>query len=190
MARDRGVRPCVGLWILLSLTMLATACRKKEPATAENPPAAEPSVQPAPPATSRIAPTDDDLTTYVEWYRDWKLLTNRYRAELDAVTEQAAVKYSLEDTGKIAQDPDLLAFLDRQRREMQPHMDRAPRGATAEAFKATLAGLGQMVFLPGGMVYVAGRNEPLLAEARRKYGDAFVDWVLARESTIVGTLGQ
>jgi hypothetical protein len=44
-----------------------------------------------------------------------------------------------------------------------------------------------MVPLPDGVVYMPGRNETVLAEARMKYGDTFVDW-LAREPLIVETL--
>jgi hypothetical protein len=47
--------------------------------------------------------------------------------------------------------------------------------------------LGTMVPLPDGVVYMPGRNETVLAEARMKYGDTFVDW-LAREPLIVETL--
>lgn len=127
---------------------------------------------------------------YVVWTRDWKLLTNRHKAESDAVTEQAAAKLSLKDTGKIAQDPDLLATWDRQAAEMKAHFAGLPRGPMANGFQATLEGIGAMIPRPSGYVYVPGRNEEALQKARKVHGDAFVDWVLQREATIVAILSE
>jgi hypothetical protein len=180
MATGRGLRPCVLPWILAALTALPTACGKPEPATARA----------APPTTGSAAQTDDDLMAYVNWYRDWKQLTNRHKAEGDALMQSVAARYSFAETGNIAQDPDLLALLARQRQEMRPLMARAPGGPTAAAYEATLGGIGQLLPTPNGMVYFPGRNEAVLAAARARYGDKFVDWVLARESKIVATLGQ
>jgi hypothetical protein len=179
MTADRTRRPCV-LWTLSALTALATACSNKEAAAG----------RPEQPPTAGAAREDDDLMAYVNWYRDWKLLTNRHKAEGDVLVQSVAAKYSFAETGKIAQDPDLLALLARQRQEMRPLMARAPGGPTAAAYEATLAGIGQLLPTPHGMVYFPGRNEAVLAAARAKYGDKFVDWVLARESTIVATLSQ
>jgi hypothetical protein len=174
-------------WILLSYATLAAGCGAKEPA-AEGTIAAAPSARPG--AAAALTPTDDDLMRYLVWTRDWKLLTNRHRAELDAVTEQVAARYSLKDTDKVVQDPEFLAMLDRQGKEMKAHHAGLPSGRMADAFQATIEGVGTMVPLPHGYLYVPGRNQELLDHARKRYGDAIVDWVLAREETIVATLSQ
>lgn len=139
-------------------------------------------------STARSAQSDSVLTSYLEWHRDWMQLTNRHKAELDAQSERMAARYSFADSDKITGDPELLALLERQRGEMRPLMTRAPRGLTAEALEATLLGLGRVVAGPRAMTYVPGRDEAALAAARAKYGDTFVSWVLAHESTIVATL--
>ncbi len=189
-----------GLWALLSLLTLGTACR--EPPAAQGLHASDSGIAPsveiplAPglatpamqPGSSEIEPTDADLTTDLTGLRGWKRLTNRHRSELDAAGKQAAAKLPLHETGRIAHDPDLLALVERHRTEMQAHFDRIPKGATAEALRATLSGIGTMVAQPTGMVYVQRRDESALAAARKSYGDAFVDWVLERESTVAVTL--
>ena len=38
--------------------------------------------------------------------------------------------------------------------------------------------------------YTGVRNEEALARARQMYGDAVVDWVLARESTVASMLSE
>lgn len=198
----------VGLSILVSFVALATACRAKEPATAEKPSAtasgaqaaaappafaAAPTAAPpavAAPAAGVLAPTDDELMAYLVWGRDWKQLANRNKAELDAVAEQAAAKLSFKDTDKLAQDPELLAVIDRQTKAMKAHLDLAPRGPMVEAFKAAISGIGSMVPRPDGWVWVSRRDESVLAAARQRYGDEFVGWVLAREATIVATFSE
>jgi hypothetical protein len=177
----------VGAWVLLSLATLPTACRGKERAAERNAPAVTPSFQRA---TTSVAVTDDDLTAYLAWWHGWMSLTNRHRAEGDAVTERAAAKLSFADTGKIAQDPDLLALIAVQGKEMRAHFNSMPKGPATQALMGTVPGVGAMVVQTGGIAYVAGRNEVVLAEARKKYGDTFVDWVLARESIIVDTLSR
>ena len=139
-------------------------------------------------ATAQSAQSDSVLTSYLEWYRDWMLLTNRHKAEGDAQSERMAARYSYAELDKVTEDPELVAMLARQREEMRPFMTRAPRGLAAEALEATLPGVGQMVAGPRAMTYVPGRDEAVLAAARAKYGDTFVSWVLSHESTIVATL--
>jgi hypothetical protein len=69
-------------------------------------------------------------------------------------------------------------------------MARMPQGSTVNALQATLPGVGRMLFRPPVMVYEPGRNEVVLSAARAKYGDEFVDWVLARERLIVEALSK
>ena len=38
--------------------------------------------------------------------------------------------------------------------------------------------------------YMGVRNEEALTRARRMYGDAVVDWVLAREGTVASMLSE
>ena len=167
-------------FLLLGSTV-TLACSDREPP----PRSAELQLQ----ATARAAQSDSELTSYIAWYRDWKILTNRHKAELDAESQRLTARYSFAETNQAATDTALLALLQRQRSEMAPLMSRVPRGLTAEALRATLPGLGRMVLSPTGMTYVPGRDERVLAAARGTYGDAFVSWVLAHEQTIHATLG-
>ena len=125
--------------------------------------------------------------TYLIWLRDWKQLTLRNKAELDAVSEEAAAKLSIADTGKIAQDPDLLAVIARNGDANKAHFDSKPKGRTTDALQATLEGLGLMVPIPA---YTGICNDEALARARPMYGDAVVDWVLAREDTVASVLSE
>jgi hypothetical protein len=135
-------------------------------------------------------PTEEELTSYLEWWRDWKRLTNRNAAELYEVMERVSRKYPRDDTRSLAADPEYLAVYNRHRTEMKSHMDRKPKGPTATALNATVPALGPIVIHPKAMVYEPRRDEAALAAARAKYGDTFVDWVLAREHIIVQTLSQ
>jgi hypothetical protein len=181
----------------LSLVAVVLACRGKEPATVQTPPPADtpPVAAAAPAATIPAAvavasvglPTDEELMTYLTWLRDWKQLANRNKAELDAVTERVAATLSVADTGKIAQDPDVLATIARNGETMRAHFDLKPKGRTTDAMQAALEGLGLTVPF---FTYTGVRDEEALARARRMYGDAVVDWILERESTIASVLSQ
>lgn len=182
---------------MLLLAATAAACRETPAARAPGAPAGSPSFQRA---TTRVDVTDADLTACIEWLRDWKALTNRHRAGQDEVAERAAARLSVAETHKLAQDPELLALLDQQGKEMQALHKRMPKGPTAEALARMVGGIGSMVGEPGaigsmvarpfGVVYMPGRNDDVLAKARSKYGDTFVDWVLEREGIIVETLSR
>jgi len=167
--------------VTLSFAAVVVSCGKKEFASAHR----------AGPGAAGIALTDDELASYLTWSREYIALANSHKAELDAVAERGAARLPFGDPGKIAQDPELLAALDRQRTAMQAQLDRMPlKGAKAQALGETLAGIGAFVAQPDGLVYTARRDEQALANARRKYGDEYVQWVLSRESTIVATLGK
>ena len=140
------------------------------------------------PGTSASARPDSELTNYLAWHRDWTLLANRHRAELETESQRIARRYSLRDADRIAADPELLTLLERQRGEMQQLMVHAPVGPTAAALDVTLPGVGLLVAGSSGMTYVPGRNEAVLTAARARYGEEFVRWVLAHEATIVATL--
>jgi len=140
--------------------------------------------------TARAAQPDSALTSYIEYYRDWMLLANRHKVELDAEMPAIEARYSHPEAKKLGQDPHFMALIDRQRREMQPVAARAPRGMTAQALEATLPGIGMLVLGPQRISYVPGHNEAALAAARAKYGDKFVGWVLAHEDTIVTVLSR
>ena len=121
----------------------------------------------APRVTARAAQPDSALTSYIEYYRDWMLLANRHKVELDAEMRAIEARYSHLDVNKLGQDPHFMALLDRQRREMQPLAARAPRGMTAQALEATLPGIGLVVLGPHRITYVPGRNEAILAAPGR-----------------------
>jgi hypothetical protein len=194
-------RTChVGLWMLLLFVALLTACRAKEPASAQTAsaaptgaavsPATNGTAAAAPRVGDALAPTDEALMEYLVWTRDWKQLTNRHKEELDRVTEQATAKLAPTDLDKAVEDPDFVATLERQGAAMKAHFAHLPRGPMANGFQATLEGMGTMLPRPDGYIYVSGRNEETLAKARKRYGDTFVDWVLERESTIATILSE
>jgi hypothetical protein len=195
MARDHIVGRGASLWMALPLAAFVLACGGKEPAPAKTPPPAD-----APPAASEARqgtttpaaapdglPTDEELMAYLTWLRDWMQLTHRSKAELDAVTEQTAPKYSLADTGKIVQDPDVVAVIERNGEANKAHFALKPKGRTVDAINATLEGMGLMIPYPG---YSGVHDDEKLAQARRRFGDAVVDWVLERESTVASMLSQ
>lgn len=168
--------------LVVVAALLATGCGTPEPPLARaSPPGAR--------ATPAVAQPDSALMAYLAWQRDWKLLTNRHRAELEVESRRIADQATLSSGNPFAEDPAFRALLDRQRGEMQQLMTRAPHGLTAEALSATIPGVGQMVVGPMEMTFVPGRDEAVLAAARAKYGEEFVRWVLANERTIVATLG-
>lgn len=165
--------------IVSALPSLAVACGTEEPAGAARLRAERPKL-----------PTTGELTSYLEWYRDWKHLVNRHRGEGEAAVLLAAAKYPSDSYAKVATDPAFIADHERRAAEQQAHYAREPKGLTAAALKATIQGIGRMVIRPDGMVYEAGRDEAALAAARAKYGEKFVDWVLAHETVINETLAQ
>lgn len=153
-------------------------------------PAPERDARATPPLAARSVESDSVLTAWVEWHRDWMRLTNRHKAELDADSARLAQRYSWRESHRVAEDPELLAMLARQRAEMQPLLARAPRGLTAEALEATVRGVGRMVIGPRAITFEPGRNAAALDSARATYGDAFVRWVLAHERMITTTLAS
>jgi hypothetical protein len=183
-------------WFVL-LFAAAAACRETPAAGARGAPAGPPSYQRA---TTRVDVTDADLSACIEWLRDWKALTNRHKAEGDEVARRAAARLSPAETNELAQDPEFLALLEQQGHEMQALHKRLPKGPTAAALARMVGGIGSMVGEPGamgsmvarpsGVIYVPGRNETVLADLRKRYGDTFVDWVLQREAVIVETLSR
>jgi hypothetical protein len=139
----------------------------------------------------RISVTDDELAKYVVWWRDYLEVGNRNVVEMNAVSKRVASKYSFADTGRIAQDPELLAASERQRNAMKEVMNRMPvDGVKMDALGETVPGVATLEFQGDKVVYVPGRNEIALAAARKNYGDQFVDWIVARESTIARILSQ
>ena len=176
-ARRRAV---VLLSVVSAVGMLSPACGSEE------------SVARAPRlrAERPRVPTDEELTSYLEWLRDWKHLANRNRTELEAGLEPIFARYPSRDPNAVASDPEWLALHRRQAEGMQAHMNRRPRGLIINALEATLPGVGRMVARTDAMDYVPGRDEAVLSAARARYGNEFVDWVLARERVIVETLSR
>jgi hypothetical protein len=132
-----------------------------------------------------LAVTEDDLAKYVRWWRDYLTLVQRHRLELDATTQRVAARYPFAQTDRIAQDPELLATLERQRSAMQELMDQTPvDGLKMQALRDAVPGVATFDLEGGKVVYVPGHDEIVLAAARQRYGDKFIDWLLSRESLI------
>ena len=135
--------------------------------------------------------TEDDLTRYVAWWRDYLTLVNRHRIELDAVTRSVSSKYSPGETDRMSQDPELLATFDRQRSAMQELEGRRPvDGLKMQALRDTVPGVATLEFQGDKVAYVPGHNEIALAAARQRYGDKFVAWVVSREAVIARILSE
>ena len=179
MTTDHRLRALVR-WVVAALSLVATACGTDEP----------PRVAPPLRAERPGVPTEAELMSYLEWHRDLKLLTNRNRADTDAVMGRISSRNPSVDAPTIAADPEWRALSQQLVSEMQAHLNRVPKGLTASALQATILGVGRMVIHPTAMVFEPGRDESALSAARAKYGDEFVDWVLAHEDVIVATLGQ
>jgi len=151
----------------LTVAVVMDGCRKKTEATAG--------------ATGTVAGkmniTDDQITAYLTWTRDWADLAQSHAREASEVAERVARKYSLGDTKGVASDPELLATVERQRTAMQEHMDHNPLSdPQLQAIHAVIDGL------------IPSHDERKLSSARATYGDRFVNRVVARESDIRAVL--
>ena len=117
--------------------------------------------------------TDDQITSFLAWKREYLDLARKHSAELQEVTDRLGAKYSPAETNKVSADPEFLGTLERQRAEMQQEMNRNPlSNEQMLAMNSVMDGL------------VPRRDETRLSKARRRYGEAFVDRVLARESEL------
>ena len=95
----------------------------------------------------------------------------------------------MHEVDKVAEDPELLELLAAQREAMLALQRRQPLdGLALRAVLTVLEGLAPLRVEPGRLYYVAARDEAVLAQARRAYGDAFVDWMVSREPLILETL--
>jgi hypothetical protein len=140
---------------------------------------------------ARPAQSDDALSSWLEWHRDWGRLVNRHRVEQDAEVARRAAGGPGASDQALAADPGFLAVIYRQREEMRAMMARAPRGLTADGLAETTLGMGKLTAgSQGTMVFIPGRDEVALADARAKYGEDFVRWVLAHEAEIGSTLAD
>jgi hypothetical protein len=138
-----------------------------------------------------LAVTDDELTKYVRWWRDYLTLVNRHLIELDAVRKRVSSKYSFADMNRMSEDPELLATVERQRSAMQELDSHRPvDGLKMQALRDTVPGVATLEYQGDKVVYVPGHDEIALAAARNKYGDKFVDWVVSREKMIARALAE
>ena len=161
-----GHRPAISLALV---ALLALACTARGP---------------------RLKPTDEALTTYLTSVHDWMQMTNRHADENEMLMRKLSARYPLSGTGHLAQDPELVAQLNRQREEMAGVVAGAPVGAMAAALGTTIGGIGQGTLDGGRMTFVVQPNDSALAAARARYGDTFVNWVLARKGRIIAALSQ
>ena len=144
---------------VLLIVVALTACKAKTPEQA---------------AAGEI--TDDEVSRFVTWNREWADLAKKHYEEADKVSKRIADKY-FPDLSKMQTDPELLSTLERQRGEMQEHMDRCPlKGDKLEAMKAVYAGI------------IPKRDEQALSQARARYGGKAVDRILAHESEITALM--
>jgi hypothetical protein len=136
-----------------------------------------------------VAVKDAELTAYLAWLREHMAAVNRHRAELEELSDRLSSKYSYAELHKITDDAELRAMVDRQQAAMHELEARSPlSGVKREAFEAAINGVAPREFHPDKMNYARRRDETALAAAAERYGRPFVDWVVARESQIIGIL--
>jgi len=141
------------------------------------------------PASPAVTISDDEIDSYIEWWRADNAFVRKHLREMDELTERLNRKYSLADLNKVQTDPDLLAMLDRQREERMEHQRNKPISREkAEGFDSVLAGLGGSGNRGGRTVYEINHHDRALRGARDKYGDTFVDKVLSREDDIAAAM--
>ncbi|HEX2781128.1 MAG TPA: hypothetical protein VHM30_16630 [Gemmatimonadaceae bacterium] len=138
-------------------------------------------------AVSPLAPSDSDLAAFLDWQRQLMLLVGQQRAEQDSLVATLA-RTGLQPEG-LSTNPQLLALVERQRTAMDELQSRIPRGPTATGLGFALPGLGQMTGTAEGLVWIPKRDDAVLAQARARFGDDFVDWLIAREDIIDTALG-
>lgn len=127
-----------------------------------------------------IVVTEDDLEKYVRWSRDFAVQANKNIVEMRAMTDRSGVSQS-----------EVVSMVERQRRESAEIMSREPAtGVKSNALGAAIAGVVSIDFQGDKVEYRFGHDEVALASARQKYGDQFVDWVVAREDKIRKILSE
>lgn len=117
--------------------------------------------------------TDDQITSFLAWRREYADLAQRHVGELREVSDRIAAKYSPAETNRISEDPEFLGTLERQRAEMQREMDRNPlSNEQMLAMNSVMDGI------------VPRRDDARISKVRQRYGDEFVDRLLARENEL------
>ena len=185
--RSIGSR-ALGLPVVLLVT-LTLACARQDPA-AESAASKEArdSARAATRAAAEEAQRDAVLAKWLPWHREWMLVVNRHKRELDDFMLAMGPKLYLVDADSIARDPEYLALTARQKAVMQALTDRAPGGPIVDAIVTILPGIGVTTVVDSLVAFVPRRDEAVLARARATYGDLIVQWMLDREDQIVATL--
>lgn len=169
--------------ILCGAVVLTTvACSRAAPPASE----AAPSGAAAPRELAATTPSlEEELEAALTFSCAWRDLTVAHKTAIDALAEQIAAAHPAPDFPNFQAEPELMAQLELQKREMQRLMDSAPKGPHAKALAAAIGGVGTMqIGGPKTMDWVPARNEAALEAARKQYGSAAVDLVLAREAEI------
>lgn len=168
------------------VVLTLVACSRAAPPT----PATEAAPSEAVASPKSAQNPKEELEATLAFLRAWRDLTVAHKAAIDLLAEQIAAKHPMPDVPDFAAEPEFMAQLESQRREMKRLMDSAPKGPHAKALGAALGGIGSMqIGGPQTMAWVPARNEAMLEAARRQYGDAAVDLVLGREAEIHRSFG-
>jgi hypothetical protein len=117
-------------------------------------------------------------------------MTNRHAEENEMLMRKLSARYRLSGASQLAQDPELVAQLNRQREEMAAVVAGTPVGPMAAALGTTIGGIGHGTLEGGRMTFLVEPNDSALGTARARYGKTFVNWVLARKGRIIATLSQ
>lgn len=134
--------------------------------------------------------TEAELVEQLEWMREHQQLINRQIAWMQETSARSAAEIS-RNPAAIHRPPDPAAA-----QQMQAHIAateqlearRPLNGLAVRAINNTVEAIARKRADATGEHYVKERNETALANARRSFGDAFVDWMLEREELILDKL--
>jgi hypothetical protein len=173
--------------ILCGAVVLTTvACSRAAPPASEAAPSGAAAPTELAATTPKGAPSlEEELEAALTFSRAWRDLTIAHKTAIDALAEKIAAAHPAPDFPNFQAEPEFMAQLELQKREMQRLMDSAPKGPHAKALAAAIGGVGTMqIGGPKTMAWVPARNEAALEAARKQYGSEAVDLVLAREAEI------
>ena len=138
-----------------------------------------------------VTVTDEELTKFLVWMRADYDMGDRHELERTTVTQDAEQRANTGDD--VANDPQGVAMHPRQKDEFEA--DKAAMPVDREKARMLIDGIecvglwatrGDLDGSP--RKFTPERDLKKIAAVRAKYGDAYVDWILARQSKIVAEL--
>lgn len=170
---------------VLCAALLAAGCREGTPTPA---PQARPPRPAADAASARPSGiSDDELVAFVRWQREYTEALNQQRAAIDALTPDPGKPF---DEGVKEVVRETMEQTERFKPVIRELHERAPLGwgRRYELAREAVGGLFHWERTPGGAQVVFARDEERIGAARRTFGAAAVDDILAREALILAEM--